>query len=75
MSNNYKNCTEHMWPRMYAGGSLSSKGRLEYEQCNNCLAMRIRFATDLHIGDKWVRVTDTKVVEPTFIAENGTDID
>ena len=62
---NSDNCEAHIWPRHY-GGSFSSIGRVDYMQCNNCLAMRIIFSTDVRVAGEWIRVTQTQVVEPTF---------
>jgi hypothetical protein len=61
-----ENCAEHRWPRYQPGGSMRSIGTVTYEQCNNCLAMRVVFTTDLKIDGKWHRVSETKIVEPNF---------
>ena len=75
MSNSYKSCTEHMWPRCGPSGSIRSIGKVEHEQCNNCLSIRVTFTTDLLVGKNWVRFTETKVVEPTFDMEKGVIIE
>jgi hypothetical protein len=66
---NAENCTVHMWPRGRPGGSMRSIGNTEHEQCNNCLAMRITFSTEVRIDGVWTRLTDTKIVEPQFKPE------
>jgi hypothetical protein len=63
---NYKNCAEHRWPRSRRGGSIRSIGNVEYEQCNNCLTMRILFSIMVKEGDTWVTKTNEKVIEPKF---------
>jgi hypothetical protein len=68
---NYKNCESHTWPNSARGGSQRSIGVVEYEQCNNCLAMRLLYKTDVKINNEWVRLTDTKIVEPNFSTDNG----
>ena len=70
-----ENCTEHKWPRGRPGGSIRTIGTIEHEQCNNCLAMRITFLKDIRVDNKWVRVTDSKVIESTFDLSSGIDID
>jgi hypothetical protein len=62
----YKNCETHMWPRSRPGGSMRAIGTVEYEQCNNCLAVRVKFLTDILREGVWVRVEEERVMAPVF---------
>lgn len=67
MSFVYSNCKEHKWPRSSPGGHFRSIGSVIYEQCNNCLAMKINFSTLVaNDDDGWTEVRDEQIVEPRF---------
>jgi hypothetical protein len=65
-----KNCKEHgiehRWPKTSPGGDIRSIGNVRHHQCNNCLATKLIFETDIYVDEKWVRITDTQVIEPNF---------
>ena len=62
------NCAEHRWSR-FAGGSLSNGGKVEYRQCNDCLAMKITWHADLIRDGKLIEVVDEKIVEPNWVTK------
>ena len=65
-----KNCKdhgiEHRWPKTSPGGDIRSIGNVWNEQCNNCLAVKLTFETDIDLNGEWVRITDTQIIEPNF---------
>ena len=63
---NWKPCKKHRWPKHGPGSFIQTIGNVHYEQCNNCLSMRIKFETDILADNKWVRLTEIQVVEPSF---------
>lgn len=62
----YKNCEMHTWPLGRSSGIYRSIGSVEHTQCNNCLAMRIRFLTDVNVDGKWLTVEQEQIIEPVF---------
>lgn len=62
----YKNCEMHIWPLGRPSGVCRSIGSVEHTQCNNCLAMRIRFLTDVNVDGKWLTVEQEQIIEPVF---------
>ncbi len=64
---NWIPCKEHRWPKSGPGGSLSGIGNVWYQQCNNCLSMKITFEVWYEDTDKeWKKRTEEKIVEPEF---------
>ena len=60
----------HSWPRGTPGGCFSRIGKVLYELCNNCLAIRIT-QVDECAWPKLVTTTIT-IVEPKMSGENVT---
>lgn len=58
------NCVEHRWDR--SGTKLVSTGVVTHHRCNNCLAMKITWSTDVLENGNWVTKSDTQIVEPKF---------
>ena len=59
-------CIEHCWPRSAPYAMTSSVGRVEYQFCNECLAMKIVFSTDVRNSmGEWEIVSEVKIVEPS----------
>jgi hypothetical protein len=57
----------HMWPRGQRGGSFRSIGNVQYEFCNNCLAIRIIQENYCN----WPKIiTTTTIVEPKLSGDN-----
>lgn len=63
-------CKQHRWPsdrrgEEYMGGSISSLGRVSHEQCNNCLALRVKFEVNtVSPTGEFYRAVSIKIVEP-----------
>lgn len=57
---------EHRWPLHGPGGALRTIGNVWYETCNNCLCVRVKFEKDIKVGEEWVRIEDTQIIEPNF---------
>src|SRR5690349_9537872 len=64
-SHDMEPCT-HRFPAMYSSASYKSAGRVEITQCNNCLALRIRFEKTVRVTGGWKNVESTQVIEPDF---------
>lgn len=64
----YVNCAVHTWPHTHPGGSSRAVGSIEYQQCNNCLALKIKFTTHIQAGTGWLKVEQEQLIEPAFTA-------
>lgn len=65
-------CGAHSWPRIQ--GLVSSHGTpgdVMIEQCNGCLAIRIKFESKMHANSEWTTVRDEQVVEPSFYRKDS----
>lgn len=64
------NCTAHVWPKHRPGSCWRGPGKIEYQHCNNCMAMLVTWSADVMKDGKWILLKQTRVVEPDWAAAN-----